>query len=141
MAYIRCESGSKTPSMVETTLWTNASPTADFAEQDITLSDDINNYDYIEFVWCANKTHNSVQCKMLVPLADWLITSAATSAANKTNVILGGNTTSADGARCGRTAGYVNATKLHFRTAHNISGSGYTNSCAIPLYVKGVKLS
>lgn len=34
-------------SMTETTLWTNPNPTSGFASQNITLSDNISNYDYI----------------------------------------------------------------------------------------------
>lgn len=35
----------------ETVLWTNPSPTSSFAAQTVTLSDDINNYDYIKMVY------------------------------------------------------------------------------------------
>ena len=43
-------------SMTETTLWTNSSPSASFAAQTITLSDNISNYDYIRIKYRYNNT-------------------------------------------------------------------------------------
>lgn len=45
MAFVPMTAGGG--SMSETTLWTNPSPTANFNAQNVTLSDDITNYDYI----------------------------------------------------------------------------------------------
>ena len=138
MAYIRCESGSKTPSMTETTLWTNATPTANFDSQTVTLSENITNYDYIKFEWCANKTHVSVTCSMLIPVSDWITTN---SDYNKTWVCLcGGDSGSTSGHRGGRGAYYSADNKVRFNNAHHLEGSGYTNNMAIPLAIKGVTL-
>ena len=51
MGFYRCGSGGG-GTLKETVLWTNGSPTASFAPQDVTLSDDIDNYDFlkIEFI-------------------------------------------------------------------------------------------
>ena len=40
--------------MSETTLWTNSAPSSDFAAQDVTLSDNINNYKYIKITAILN---------------------------------------------------------------------------------------
>lgn len=50
----------------ETVLWTNPSPTADFANQTVTLSENINNYDYIKFTWKRAKA-DSLEGNLLVP--------------------------------------------------------------------------
>ena len=35
----------------ETVLWTNSSPTSNFADQNVTLSDSMSNYDYLKFTY------------------------------------------------------------------------------------------
>lgn len=45
--FVGGDSGAEGAKFEETVLWTNPSPSADFAAQDVTLSDDINNYDFI----------------------------------------------------------------------------------------------
>ena len=47
MAFYRSGGGSDT----ETVLWTNGSPTSSFAQKTVTLSDNINNYDYIKMTF------------------------------------------------------------------------------------------
>lgn len=48
MAFIRCESGGGGPVVATATLWTNNSPSNDFAAQEVTLNDSIDNFDLIE---------------------------------------------------------------------------------------------
>lgn len=43
----------------ETVLWTNPSPTADFAAQTVTLSNSIDNYKYIKIKYCFSKSYNT----------------------------------------------------------------------------------
>lgn len=45
MSWLRCGSGAEKPTL----LWTNSSPTSDFAGQTISLDDDINKYEFIGF--------------------------------------------------------------------------------------------
>ena len=47
MNLFECIGGGGSSELQETVLWTNSSPTSSFATQTVTLSDDINNYDYI----------------------------------------------------------------------------------------------
>ena len=44
---LRTQGGGGGAKQTETVLWTNSAPTSNFAAQTVTLSDDINNYDYI----------------------------------------------------------------------------------------------
>ena len=46
----------------ETTLWTNSSPTANFASQAVSLSDDYTNYKRIRFYFRHNTTDDTEQC-------------------------------------------------------------------------------
>ena len=43
----------------ETSLWTNPSPSSDFAAQTITLSDDMDNYEYIKIKYCFSASYNT----------------------------------------------------------------------------------
>lgn len=46
----------------ETVLWTNPSPTADFAAQTVTLSDSIDNYKYLKIKYCFSTSYNTGNC-------------------------------------------------------------------------------
>lgn len=58
MAYQKCGGGG---GMTETVLWTNSSPTSSFAEQTVTLSQDMSNFDYlkIDFSLSTSDTRQS----------------------------------------------------------------------------------
>lgn len=53
----------------ETTLWTNANPTSSFAQQNITLSDSISNYDYVRIYFRASTT-NSAEKSIIFPVSE-----------------------------------------------------------------------
>ncbi len=53
----------------ETVLWTNASPTSSFAQQNITLSDSISNYDYVRIYFRASTT-NSAEKSIIFPVSE-----------------------------------------------------------------------
>ena len=55
MSLYRCGGGGGM--LEETVLWTNPSPTSDFAAQTVTLSDSISNYDYIKFEYLMHKSY------------------------------------------------------------------------------------
>lgn len=57
MAFVPMTAGGG--SMSETTLWTNATPTADFAAATVNLSDNISNYDYIVIEANFSKSENN----------------------------------------------------------------------------------
>lgn len=75
MAFYRCSSGGGT--LKETVLWTNPNPSANFNSQNVTLSEDISNYDFIKFVWqnansgSSGSQYYEDEC-MLVPTDYWL---------------------------------------------------------------------
>lgn len=57
MSLYRCGGGGGM--LEETVLWTNPSPTSDFAAQTVTLSDSISNYDYIKFEYLMHKNYSN----------------------------------------------------------------------------------
>ena len=53
----------------ETSLWTNSAPTSSFAQQEVTLSDNIDNYDFIK-VNFRNSTSDSTEIGTLISASD-----------------------------------------------------------------------
>lgn len=116
--------------MVETVLWTNPNPSAStgFAAQSASLSDDINNYEWIAVEY--GRMHNALTDKNKVY---WKVSDFKTfiSTANR---------------KCGgltlvnniRTFYYDNDTQAHFGA--NLSGGTATNTLNIPLYIYGCNI-
>lgn len=51
MALINMNFSAGGADLVETTLWTNPNTSASFSSQEVTLSDEYTNYDYIKFYY------------------------------------------------------------------------------------------
>lgn len=115
----------------ETTLWTNSNPTSSYVATDITLSDDVNNYDYIKFV-CRFSTSSNVTLSELCTLADFKSTLNTTS--NNMRFAVASITTSLFAARC---LSYLS--DISARISAAFTASGTDNSRIIPLSVVGCK--
>jgi hypothetical protein len=116
----------------ETTLWTNSSPTSSFADQNVTLSDDIDNYDYIQFEY-ANTRTNDVRSKVIMSVSELKQTG------NSTGQNSLGLCATASGKFLVRRLNYVTDTQIHFRTCYYINSAGSNDSGAIPITIKGLK--
>lgn len=130
MAFYRTGGGG---SATETVLWTNGSPTAQFAPQDVTLSDDIDNYDFlkIEFISTAS---TGVNGSVLVPVSDFkLMTNTASTTGFGFGLSSGVDTF------ISRKTTYVSDTKIHIGNATSYTGNT-NNARAIPLQIIGIKL-
>lgn len=115
----------------ETTLWTNSSPTSNFAAQTITINSGhkFSDYDYIKFQWkYTGSTSDTLE--MLVTPRDL---SASGGASSKPQFALGGQGTSNNVYRCIRGS---SDTQVY------ISGAsvGTAPQTVIPLKIIGVKL-
>lgn len=115
----------------ETTLWTNNAPTSNFAASDITLSDDVDNYDYIKFT-CRYSTSNSATLSELCTLADFKSTLNTTS--NNMRFAVASIASSLFAARC---LSYISDTSARISAAFTASGTD--NSRIIPLSIVGCK--
>ena len=130
MAFYRTGGGG---SATETVLWTNGSPTAQFAPQDVTLSDDIDNYDFlkIEFISTAS---TGVNGSILVDVSDF---KSMTNTANVAGFAFG--LSSGADSLVSRKTTYVSDTKIHIGNAYSYAG-GTNNARGIPLQIIGIKL-
>lgn len=122
--------------MTEVELWANPSPTNNFADQNITLSDSINNYKFIKITHADHKTLINNPISFYVVPSDFVKTIAALgnpSYALGAFVISGGGTQ-----RWVRQLFYVDATTIHFNTAERCNTSGTDAAYAIPLSIIGI---
>ena len=127
----------------ETVLWTNPSPTSAFAGQTITLSDNVDNYDYLEFEYKPANNLNTTY-KAIFSIAT--IKDSVKFSGTQTSVIpaclLGSYVNSGSNAtRLGRaiTMGSTNNT-LTFNGCLRFGSSGEFTSYSIPIKITGIKL-
>ncbi len=125
--------GSSEPSY--TTLWTNPSPSADFAGQTVTLSSNMNNYDFIRVTYKLHKTSTGTY-EVWMPRS--VFTSTASGKNNSTcQMILGGNCGTGSSSRNSRrTCYYTSTTSVEFGEANY--GTNKLNQDAIPVAIYGV---
>ena len=124
---------------VETILWANPSPTSNFAAQTVTLSDDINNYDYLK-VSCEN--HNTITgvndpFSALISVSDFKTSLAGNSTRHNAFNLVGCYAPS--NSIWTRLMFYDTDTTAKFGGCMQIGGSGSTDVNAIPLQIIGCK--
>ena len=104
----------------ETVLWTNPSPTADFAAQTITLSDSISNYKYIGIKYCFNKTNTSIIDTAIYKTEE--MRASTTDSGTDHNAIMLGLQTS-NNYSFSRVVGYVSDTSIKFTTGYRLNAA------------------
>lgn len=133
MAYIPCIIGGGSQ-YTETSLWTNASPTSDFAAQTVSLSESIDNFKYIGIKFKAAKTIDS-EAKAIF-LVDDLKKSLVGNSAN--HITLSVSSQNDANSLFARTVGYASSTSISFTVANRgASTATYTNQ-VIPLEIFGL---
>lgn len=118
-------------SPTETVLWTNNSPTSQFASQTITLSDDYSNYDYIE-VYFRCSTSDDTEYREIIPKA------TLDKSSSLATFTIGNNANTATRAR----GIYADTTSsLNITSAYPLSGSSSANSYVIPTKIVGISVA
>ena len=119
----------------ETTLWTNNAPTNSFDAQNVTLSSDMDNYDYL-MVRFRNSTSNATESEVFISPAN-LKKSLASLGTNRVEVAIGSTGTYA----AYRRVTYIDDTTINFTKALQISGTGSNTTMAIPTSIVGCKFA
>ena len=115
--------------LVETQLWKNSSPTAgNFAPQQISLSESINNFDFIKITARLSSSDATSLGSSLMSVSDFKQTSSSGSLFFLTGT--GSNSNRR------RSAYFVSTTAIYI----NADGGGSMYNYIIPTYVHGVKL-
>ena len=130
MAYVPMTAGGG-GTMTETTLWTNASPTTAFNEQDITISDDMNNYDYLKITVNYNNTSSTTLMDFYVKVADFKTMTGAGHFSFPAGLI------HTNSVFYFRPFTYTSDTKVHAGLTRY--GSSTSGAALIPVEIKGLK--
>lgn len=116
----------------ETTLWTNPSPTSSFASQNVSLSDNISNYDFIKIQFRVS-TSVSNSASIIVSKEDLL---TMTNATNTPKFALGAIESSVTHTRAGY---YVSDTSINIGNTYRTNSTTTYNAVCIPTEVIGMK--
>lgn len=118
----------------ETVLWTNPSPTSNFATQTVTLSQSIENFDYIKFVHRIS-TSASNSGETIYSVSTFKTSSNSVAIQPVIAARTGGNGYPV------RRIRYVSDTTVSFLSTNNAgSGASYNDAYCIPLSIIGIKL-
>lgn len=116
----------------ETSLWTNSAPTSTFASQDVTLSDDINNYKYLKFTYRVT-TSVADSLNYIISVSDFKKSVHNTSVHN---CVFGLSTD--DSSAHTRRVYYKTDTTVNFNNAYQLNAAASNNATVIPLEILGL---
>lgn len=116
----------------ETTLWTNSSPTSSFGAQNVTLSQSIQNFNYIKII-CRASTSVSTTSEAIYSKS-FVLSCVSGNAAPR--MALSTRTGSQSYVRI---VNYASDTQIYFDTGHKRATSGDTNGYVIPTSIVGLK--
>lgn len=122
-------------SLKETVLWTNASPTAAFNNQTVTLSEDMTHFDYIKIIFLQNSSDTPLKYLTVIhPVDEFANTGLSGS------VISGGVGYNQSIAMWSRSYAHASDTSVQFSKLLRMSGTsaGSQNIC-IPQSISGLK--
>ena len=128
---LRTKGGGGGATQTETVLWTNPSPTSDFGQTTVTLSDSISNYNYIAVKWKVS-TSLSTTSTTIVLVDDFksMLNQNGDNALFIASVNQNG---------WARTVFYVSDTSITISTSYRLNAQGNSGSNAIPLAIIGIK--
>lgn len=137
IAFLR-KRGGGLAKVTEKVLWSNPSPSANFAAQTVTLSDDINNYDYICIDYIVNKENPNISSRIIYPVDDfktYLLN-------NGTLHIFGAlNIEDANNNSYSRIVYYQNDTTIGFTSIFGVNKAYSTTNGANPLQILGLNIA
>ena len=136
MALYKC-GGGKT--LTETTLWTNSSPTASFASQDVTLLYSIDNYDYIKFTSIGWNGAGEIEAIVSVDYLNTTSSSTGSSSVASPKVAVSA-AQFGSGAMYIRTGYRVSSTSIRIGGCVRTDGGSGNNKTNIPIRISGLKL-
>ena len=120
--------------MSETVLWTNSNPTSDYTSGTVTLSQDMDNFKYLAFVWRTSK-ENATLMSAIYSVED-VKKSVNPSRLVTPHILIG----SWDGASTySRIIRYVSDTSVSLSLAYRLSYTATRNDVVLPYQIIGLK--
>ena len=123
--------------MTETTLWTNPNPSSLYSNGTVTLSDDIDNYDYIKFTYKPWTTSSQIMSS-LYPLSDVKLSVSGNSTNHSVMSMI---CNLSDNSNFARRVYYASDTSITFNASYQINASNSSANTNIPQQIIGCKLS
>lgn len=120
----------------ETVLWTNPSPSNNFAAQTITLSDSLSNYKYIGIRFKIHNTHASTPNATGIMLVSEFVQNRKNTGTDRRNILVASQ--NINNATMARNAWYDSDTSIEFSVAYQISSTNTNTSYVIPLEILGI---
>ena len=121
----------------ETSLWTNQSPSSDFAGQEVTLSDSIENYKYIKINYAYATSYNTGKCNtsIVVSVDDFKNMTYSTNDRHNIGALSVQNQSNT---AYNRILFYVSNTAVRFGTCYQQGTNTASNANSIPLEILGL---
>lgn len=120
----------------ETSLWTNPNPSSSYSNGTVTLSDDIDNYDYIKFTYKPWTTSSQIMSS-LYPLSDVKLSVSGNSTTHSVMSMICNLT---DNSNFARRVYYASDTSITFNASYQINASNSSANTNIPQQIIGCKL-
>lgn len=135
LAFIR-KKGGGLAKVTEKVLWTNPSPSSNFAAQNVTLSDSLDNYKYIKLVYryATNYDLSMEDILSVDEFKKYQVNSTASGAGTM------GMISASNGAYV-RPYYYVNSTTVQFVSAYQVGTTTSNTGWLIPLQIIGVNIA
>ena len=133
MALYRCGGGT----IRSTSLWTNSSPTSSFAQQTISLGDNLSNYQYVRVRYRCSTTNSTTWESAMVKVSDYS-QSGGTSYPLSRPLWLGTMPNSSYN-YC-RAVNYDSDTTIYFSRCVRFASTTESNTYCIPLEVEGINI-
>lgn len=132
---LRTQGGGGGGKQTETVLWTNSSPTSNFSAQNVTISDSVDNYDYIAITYRASGSVADM-ATVVTSVSD-LKKSVGNNSTNHTAVEMGAEFSS--GTIISRMVSYVSSTSIGFSLGYQLNAAVSNAGWAIPTQIVGIK--
>ena len=137
MALIEMNFASGGGGITETTLWENSTPTSSFAGQTVTLSDNMDNYDFLKFCFNRSTTNTTDKCEIIYSVDEF---KKFTAAANHFNGATAFYPTDGTARLYARAYKYISNTQVAFENMYQMSGTVSDNGAGIPTKIIGMKM-
>lgn len=131
MAFYRCSSGGGT--LTETVLWTNSDTTTQFVSGDVTLSESMQNYKYLKFVFKSATTANALK-SVIYPVEEFTYTNVSNSWCRASSPMR----SNSSGTNYVRGLIYKSDTSINISNATAFNATGNSNTLAIPYQIIGL---
>ena len=119
----------------ETTLWTNSSPSSSFADQTVTLSDNINNYTHLKIKFNRSTTDTTTKTEVIYTVKEF---KKYVVGANSFNGAVAFYASTSTGSAYARRILYMSDTSIRFSTMYQVGGSYSDNGACIPTEIVGI---